>query len=361
MRTQQVIGWGLGLLGLVAFFWAFGPALVPFVIGLVGAYLLDPPARWLERRGLSRVGAVTVITLGLLILLGGALVTIGPLLVGQIDEVVRRFPGWIDRLEAMVADAAPLESGLLDNALALAEHQAAETGSMLVQALFSGGQAVLNAIGLLIVAPIVAVYLLVDWRRMMLTIDGWLPGTHAPVIRQIAADMNRALGGFLRGQLMVMLILGAFYAVALTLVGMPFGLLVGLVAGLLCFIPIVGAWVGGILFFVMALVGLWGDPIRIVLIGVIFFAGQLVEGNYLVPKLVGHSIGLHPVWLLFAMTALGSAMGFTGLVIAVPLAGMVAVLVRFGLQRYRDGAIRFGDTVIAPDDPDRAERLSAEG
>lgn len=361
MRTQQVIGWGLALLGLVAFFRVFGPALVPFVIGLVGAYLLDPPTRWLQRQGLSRGGAVTGIALGALLLVGGAVMAVGPLLIAQIDEVARRLPGWIDRLEAIIAQAGPTEAGLIEDALALAEDQAAEAGSVLVQALFSGGQAALNAIGLLIVAPIVAVYLLADWERMLRTLDGWLPKTHATVIRQLAADMDRALGGFLRGQLTVMLILGGFYAVALSVVGMPFGLLVGLVAGLLCFIPIVGAWIGGILFFVVALVGLWGDPVRIGLIGAIFFAGQFVEGNYLVPRLVGHSIGLHPVWLLFAMTALGSAMGFTGLVIAVPLAGMVAVLVRFGLQRYRDGHIRFGDTVIAPDDPDRAGRPPAGG
>lgn len=361
MRTQQVIGWGLAVVGLVAFFRVFGPALVPFVIGLVVAYLLDPPTRWLQRRGLSRTAAVTAITLGALVLLGGALTAVGPLLIGQIDEVVRRLPGWVESFEAMIARAGPSEANFIDDALALAEDQAADAGSVMLQALFSGGQAVLNAIGLLIIAPIVAVYLLADWDRMVRTIDGWLPRTHASVIRRLAGDMNRALGGFLRGQLMVMLILGAFYAVALTAVGMPFGLLVGLVAGLLCFIPIVGAWVGGILFFVVALIGLWGDPIRIGLIGAIFFSGQLVEGNYLVPKLVGHSIGLHPVWLIFAMTALGSVMGFAGLVIAVPLAGMVAVLVRFGLQRYRDGQIRFGDTVIAPDDPDGTRRLSGQG
>lgn len=352
MRAQQVIGWSVAALGVVGFFVVFGPALVPFVLGLVGAYLLDPPARWLQRRGFSRGAAVAAIALALLTLIGGALMAVGPVLVVQIDEVIRRFPGWVEQLEAVIAAHVPEDSDVVDDALSLAGEQAGETGSMLLRALFSGGQAVLNAIGLLVIAPIVAVYLLLDWQRMVRTVDRWLPRAQAPVVRRIAGDMNRALGGFLRGQLTVMLILGIFYAVALTVVGMPFGLLVGLIAGLLCFIPIVGAWVGGVLFFLVALVGLWGDPVRIALVGAVFFIGQLVEGNYLVPKLVGNSIGLHPVWLLFAMTALGSAMGFMGLVIAVPLAGVLAVLVRFGLERYRAGQIRLGDTVIEPDDPD---------
>jgi predicted PurR-regulated permease PerM len=203
--------------------------------------------------------------------------------------------------------------------------------------------ALVDFVLLLVVAPVVAFYLLLDWDKLVARIDHSLPREHADTIRQIFLDIDRALSGFVRGQGTVCLILGLFYAIALTVIGLPFGFLVGMLAGFLSFIPYVGTLVGGVLSIGIALVTFWSQPIWIgVTIGIFGF-GQFVEGNILSPKLIGASVGLHPVWLIFALAVFGALFGFAGLLIAVPVAASLGVFGRFAIERYLESPLYTGE------------------
>jgi len=215
-------------------------------------------------------------------------------------------------------------------------------GGALVNGLLSSAMNLINALVFIVVVPVVAFYLLLDWDRMIARIDELLPRDHAPVIRRLAGEIDRVLAGFVRGQLSVCMILGGAYALALLAVGLNYGLVVGLVAGLLTFIPYVGSIVGGTLSIGLALFQFWSEPWMIGVVAAIFAAGQTVEGNFLTPKLVGGSVGLHPVWLLFALSAFGTLFGFVGMLVAVPVAAMLGVLTRFAIEQYRDGRLYRG-------------------
>ena len=200
--------------------------------------------------------------------------------------------------------------------------------------IWSGGLAIVNLISLIVVTPVVIFYMLNDWDRMVAKVDGWLPRQHIETLRGLARDIDSAMAGFIRGQGSVCMALGIFYALALIMVDLNFGLLIGLVAGLLSFIPYVGSIIGGALSIGMALVQFWPEWFSGVIVGCIFIAGQILEGNFLSPKLVGDRIGLHPVWLMFALFAFGYLFGFVGLLLAVPMAAAAGVLVRFALKQY---------------------------
>jgi len=214
---------------------------------------------------------------------------------------------------------------------------------------FAGGVALLSLLSLLVVTPVVAFYLLVDWDKIVDRIDSWLPLDHRQSVREICHDIDRAMAGFVRGQSTVCLILGVFYAVALTVAGLQFGLLIGLVAGLISFIPYVGSIAGFVAAVGMAVLQTWPDPdfTYIAIIAAIFAVGQFFEGNIISPRLVGNSVGLHPVWLMLALFAFGSMFGFVGLLLAVPLAAAIGVVLRFLLKRYLESPFYHG----TPGDP----------
>ena len=195
---------------------------------------------------------------------------------------------------------------------------------------------------LFVIVPVVAFYLLYDWDNMVAKVDDLLPRDHAPTIRHLAAEIDKTLASFIRGMGTVSLILGTYYAVALMLVGLQFGLVVGALAGLVTFIPYVGALVGGALAIGLALFQFWGDWVSIGLVAGIFVLGQIVEGNVLTPKLVGSSVGLHPVWLIFALSVFGSLFGFVGMLVAVPVAAVIGVVARFGIGGYKKSLLYRG-------------------
>jgi predicted PurR-regulated permease PerM len=203
-----------------------------------------------------------------------------------------------------------------------------------LKSLWSGGQAVIGVVSFLVVAPVVAFYLLVDWDRMVATLDGWVPPRHRETVRELAREIDSAIAGFVRGQAGVCLFLGTFYAVTLSLVGLNFALLIGLLSGSLTFIPYVGSLVGLLVSIGVASVQFWPDWTWIAVTVGVFFLGQFLEGNIVSPMLVGASVGLHPVWLMFALLAFGSLFGFVGLLLAVPLAAAVGVLARFAIRQY---------------------------
>jgi predicted PurR-regulated permease PerM len=227
-------------------------------------------------------------------------------------------------------------------------------GAALAETLIGSVMGVISAAVFLLVVPVVAFYLLVDWDHMIARIDHLLPRDHAPVIRRLAGEIDTVLSAFVRGQLTVCLVLGIYYSAALMLAGLQFGLVVGALAGAITFIPYIGAIIGGALAIGLALFQFWGDWVAIGIVAAIFAAGQFLEGNVLTPKLVGKSVGLHPVWLLFALSAFGTLFGFVGMLVAVPVAASLGVLTRFALGQYHDSLLYQGIAGRIPEDEDQA-------
>jgi len=358
MPIQRQLGfWLVALLLLALALFVLRDILLPFVAGLALAYLLDPIADRFQRLGIGRLGATLLILVLFVLALVLAFVLIIPLGFQQAQAFIARLPEYAARLQQLAAQqGAPLIERL-GGPDALAEMQSS-IGDLVGQAaawfggflrgLWSGGAAILNVFALLVVTPVVAFYLLVDWDRMVRTVDSWLPLRHRDTIRRLAAEINNAIGAFLRGQALVCVILGTIYAVGLTLIGLNFGALIGMTAGLLSFIPYVGSLTGLILSVGVALVQFWPDWTLILATLAIFAGGQFIEGNILSPKLVGTAVGLHPVWLMFALLAFGSLFGFVGLLLAVPLAAAAGVLTRFALERYMESAFYRGDVPSLP-------------
>ncbi|HUG60453.1 MAG TPA: AI-2E family transporter, partial [Methylomirabilota bacterium] len=195
-------------------------------------------------------------------------------------------------------------------------------------------------------------YMLLDWDRMVDRIDSFMPREHLGTIRELAREMDQGVSNFVRGQVSVSTLLGLFYAIGLTMAGLNFGLLIGLFAGVISFIPYVGSIVGGVLAIGVALVQFWPDWTMVLIVGVIFAVGQFVEGNILQPKLVGGSVGLHPVWLMFALFAFGALFGFVGMLVAVPAATAFAVLIRFALRKYIESPLYRGQPEPLPEHPE---------
>jgi predicted PurR-regulated permease PerM len=343
---RQAIFWLVSIAVLVLFLYVFRSILLPFLAGLALAYFMDPVADFLERRGLSRLAATVVILLMFVVVFVIALVLVVPILATQLSEFIARFPGYMAQLQSALSSTSLSTTWLSDylgiNPESLQDgldellKQGAGFLTTLVQGIWSSGKAVVDVAGLLVVAPVVAFYMLLDWDKMVARVDSWIPRDNVENVRRIGKDINTAIAGFVRGQGTVCIILGVFYAVGLTVAGLNFGLLIGLFVGLISFIPYVGSMVGLVLAVGVALVQFWPDWIMVMIIAVIFFVGQALEGNILQPKLVGGSVGLHPVWLMFALFAFGMLFGFVGLLIAVPASAAVAVLVRFALDKYLD-------------------------
>lgn len=347
---RQVMIWAIALIVFVALLYLLREILLPFIAGMAIAYFLDPVADRLERWGLNRLWATSVILLLFLLAMVIAAMVIVPILTSQILAFAERLPSHVEKLMLLIDTASPdWLKQVIDKARADVQSSlgdVASKGAAMVVAVFgsvwSGGMAVINFISLIVLTPIVAFYLLYDWDRMIAKLDALLPRDHAAEIRKLAREIDNVMAGFVRGQGGVCLILAAFYALALTAVGLDFGLLIGLAAGLLSFIPFVGAIVGLVLSVGVALVQFWPDWVMVAVVLGIFLVGQAVEGNVLTPKLVGGSVGLHPVWLIFALFAFGLLFGFVGLLIAVPLAASLGVLVRFGIVKYRESTLYTG-------------------
>ncbi|MGV6811636.1 MAG: AI-2E family transporter [Brevirhabdus sp.] len=350
---DQLKYWGIAAAVFLVALWYLGDVMLPFVIGGAVAYCLDPIADWLEERGLSRAAATVVITLIAVILFVIAALLIVPLLVQQTVALVDAAPELFRQLQEFLTGKFPQlmdAESTVRKSLSQLGTLIQERGGQLVSTVLGSAIGVINLVVLIVVVPVVAFYLLLDWDRMIAQIDALLPRDHAPMIRRIAADIDATLASFIRGQGTVCLILGTFYAVALMLAGLQFGLVVGAVAGALTFIPYVGALVGGALALGLAVFQFWGEWWSIAIVGGIFAIGQMVEGNILTPKLVGGSVGLHPVWLLFALAAFGTLYGFVGMLVAVPVAAMLGVLARHGIDHYKEGRLYNGVTGREPRD-----------
>jgi predicted PurR-regulated permease PerM len=348
---QQASYWGIGAAVFLLALWGLGNVILPFVTGMAIAYFLDPVADRLEVMGLSRVAATVSITFVALIFASLLMILLVPILVEQLVAMIKAAPAYFTQVQTVLAEKFPsiMEDGssirrAMQSFGATIQGQSGAFANAILASAFS----IIDAVIFIVVAPVVAFYMLLDWDRMIAVIDSWLPRDHLETLRGLAKDVDVVLAGFVRGQFTVCAILGTFYAIALMLVGLQFGLVVGLIAGLLTFIPYVGSVIGGILAIGLALFQFWDAPVWIAVVAIIFIAGQVVEGNILTPKLVGGSVGLHPVWLMFALSAFGSLMGFTGMLVAVPVAASLGVFFRFGIGQYLQGKLYKGTQAAKP-------------
>lgn len=346
MTVRERLGfWAiLAFVFFLLFVYLLGNILAPFVAGMLIAYLLDPLADRLERwmpRGAAAILLIVLAILGLCLIL----LLLLPLIETQISRFLQALPGYLQALqswlaplldtveESMSGDKAHLQKLVTDNATKVL------TGVVgVLRGVVTSGAAIANVLSMVFITPIVAFYLLRDWDRIVATVDRLLPLRDATAVRRLAGEIDETLAGFVRGQASVCLTLGSFYAVGLIAVRLEFGLVIGLVSGLLSFIPYVGTITGAVLSIGLAFAQ-FDETWRIVAVIVIFVIGQVVEGNYLTPKLVGDRVGLHPVWVIFALLAGGALFGFVGVLLAVPVAAAIGVLVRFAVEQYRESVL----------------------
>ncbi|AUG52359.1 AI-2E family transporter [Thalassospira marina] len=343
---DQVRFW---LLACGAFFfliWLFSGILLPFVAGMAIAYFLDPLADRLEARGLSRTLATTIITALFFLILVFVLLLIVPLIGSQLAGFLERLPGYISDLRAQAAPyiqhiadkIAPETLNSVGESIKGQTANAIKWAGNILGNLLTGSLALLNFLSLVFITPVVSFYLLRDWDKIVGKVDSWLPRWLAGDIRQCARDIDLTLAGFVRGQSTVCLLLGLFYGLGLTLVGLEFGFLIGLMTGILSFVPYFGMLVGFAVGVGVA-IAQFGFGLNVVFVVGVFLLGQLMEGNFLTPKLVGDKVGLHAVWVMFALLAGGAMFGFLGVMLAVPVAAAIGVLVRYALARYLESRL----------------------
>lgn len=344
-ERKLVLWFAVGAGGLLLL-WLLRGVLTPFIAGMAVAYFLDPLADRLEERGCSRTLATLLILAAFFVAAIVLLVVLIPVLHAQVAGFASRLPGYVEAargaIEPLLAQLqAELTPQQVEDIRSAASAYAGDVVKWLGRALggiVSGGVAIFNAVSLVVITPLVAFYLLRDWDRIIAWIDGLLPVEAADTIREQVREVDTRLAGFVRGQSTVCLVLGAAYAVGLTVIGLDFGLLVGLGAGLISFIPYLGTAIGfgvgiGIAF------AQFSDWVPIVLVAAVFVTGQVLEGFVLTPNLVGDRVGLHPVWVLFALMAGGVLFGFVGILLALPAAAVIGVVVRFAVSRYRTSAL----------------------
>ncbi len=349
--------WLLALIVSISFLFLVSSILIPFVAGLAVAYFLDPLADKLEAFGLSRtIATVCIVTLffAVVILM---VILLFPLLQDQFIRFLDKIPSLVQNFEQWVA---PFKESLLTRLssaklMELSGDPKSFGGPMvqwfgnILKGILTGGLAIFNAISLVLVTPVVSFYLLRDWDKIVVKIDSWLPRDFALSIRIILVDIDKTIAAFVRGQGSICLILAFFYGISLTIIGLDFGLILGIATGLISFVPYFGMLIGMAAAVVVA-ISQYGEFLQVVIVLAVFGLGQVIESMFLIPKLVGERVGLHAVWVIFALMLGGTAFGFTGLLLAVPVAATIGVLVRFFVTQYLKSDLYLGS-------PDRDRSL----
>lgn len=338
---QQAIAWLVGFAVFIALVIVLGDVLLPFVAGMAIAYFLDPACDKLEALGCSRIVATSLITFVFFALMVAVLMLLIPLLSAQLIHFADRVPDYFAALREKIVFLMSLaESRLaeeqmkqLEEVFATASKSALAYAAGFGKHVVSGLGSLLSLLSLAIITPVVTFYLLRDWDRIVAKVDSWLPRDRVEMIREQVRLIDDTLAGFARGQAMVCVLLGVFYAIGLSLVGLDFGVIVGFGTGLISFVPYFGMLFGFVAGMGIA-IAQFGELVPILLVAAVFGAGQIVEGNFLTPKLVGDRVGLHAVWIIFALLAGGSLFGFLGVMLAVPIMAVIGVLARFVLGHY---------------------------
>ncbi|MGH1397970.1 MAG: AI-2E family transporter [Alphaproteobacteria bacterium] len=346
---SQAIFWSLTTLALFTFIYIFQGVLLPFVLGLAIAYLLNPLVHALGRIKIPRKIAALIILLLFIAIVGTSFALILPVLYKQSLALVDEAPRYIESLTAYLEPHTGKLQSILgisngdDLKALMSEHtnSAANIAKKLIASLAAGGQAFIDVLTLLVITPLVAYFMMNEWEHITKWVEDLLPRDHKNTIKDLLAQIDTKISGFVRGQISVALILAIAYAIALSIAGLKYGFLIGLMAGLLSVIPMIGSVIGLFTSIIVA----WfqaGDLGYVALIAGIFLIGQIIEGNFLSPKIVGDSVGLHPLWIFFALFAGGALFGILGMLLAVPIAAIAGVLLAFTLTQYKSSPLYKG-------------------
>ncbi len=343
--TTHMIFWGCATILFILTIILFKSVLLPFVLGIAVAYLLNPIVNKLGDIGIARAPAAIIILGSFLLIIAGFIGVVSPIIYRELSQFSNDLPNYIEkfwgimspitaRLDQYIggAQGESLESLLKQNS-----SSAISVANYVMQKFASGGQAVMDTISVIIFMPIVAYFMMKEWLNVTKWVQDLMPRHSKEVIMGLLEQINKKLSGFVRGQITVAVFLGVAYAIALSIAGLKYGILIGLLSGLLSVIPMFGSIVGLLVSITVA----WfqaGDIVFVGIIAAIFIAGQLIEGNFLTPKLVGDSVGLHPLWVFFSLLAGGALLGILGMFLAVPIAAVIGVLIAFGLKKYKESA-----------------------
>ncbi len=348
-QTQALFWLAAGILFFLAIL-MLQETLLPFIAGLVLAYALDPLVGRLQKFGLGRLLATSLVVLLLLIIFILVLVFLVPVMLTQAQQLITSVPGEVERLMPLFKEWARDRIGPRFDDVSVAIERALSSSSanwpgyagVVLQSIADRGSAVLDFLSLLFITPIVVFYWLIDWPVMLKKLGDWLPRDHEATVRRLAGDIDRAVAAFIRGQGVVCLALGTLYTIGLSVIGLDYGLLIGIVTGVMSFVPVVGTALGLITASAVAIIQGWPDVSLLAMVVVIFVAGQALDSGFLAPRIVGPAIGLHPVALIFALFVFSYLFGFVGVLVAVPVSAAIGVLIRFGLELYLKSAIYKG-------------------
>jgi predicted PurR-regulated permease PerM len=335
--------WVSIIVGFFLFLYLIRAILLPFVLAMATAFFLDPAADKLQKWGLSRTNATLTITAAFFLFIIIVVAIVVPLVAGQTSDMLAAIPAYVAQFRTEVLPMIEQKLRIVSPNLVNDIETSITSSSGLIARGFAdlfgnaltSGMAVLNILSLVLITPVVAFYLIRDWDRLVDHIDSLLPKSHAEVVREQCRIIDKTLAGFVRGQLNVCLLLGTFYAIGLSLVGLNFGFVIGLVTGFLVIFPYVGLLVGMATGLTVAFFQ-FGTLHDVLMVLAVFVVGQVIEGNFVTPKLVGDKVGLHPVWIIFAMLVGATLFGFVGILLAVPIAAVLGVLVRFAIVRYQE-------------------------
>lgn len=341
---QQALFWIAATAFTLVFVWIFREILLPFVVGITIAYLLNPLVLRLGNLKISRTISTILILSFFFVFVISLIVLLAPPLYQEVAQLLEKSPQYFDlvwaKLQPYVAivEETVNEEGLDESIQEVLKENiggalSASTG--LLSGLLNGGRSLIGFATFIIVTPLVAFFMMIEWQSITEWVDGILPKGSREKTKQLLSEIDTKISGFIRGQALVAISLGILYAVALSIVGLQFGFLIGLAAGALSIIPLFGSIVGllvsvGVAYFQS------GELTFVATVAIIFLVGQFLEGNFITPKLMGQSVGLHPLWILFALMAGGALFGLVGLILAVPVAATAGVIMNFTIEQYKD-------------------------
>ncbi|MEE2746288.1 MAG: AI-2E family transporter, partial [Pseudomonadota bacterium] len=343
-RWQQVCTWSIVIIIIISALYAVSEILLPFLVGMAIAYFLDPVLDYMERIGFSRLLATITVTLFFFLLVILIVLVLAPILQEQLVGLARKFPLILDNVIAelspyrrIIQEYIPKQHvedfGNLSQSLS---GQAVKWILGLVKGLFVGGMAIFNILSLIFITPVICFYFLRDWDKLVSKVDSWLPRNQVGKIRELSLQIDVTIAQFVRGQSIICLLLAVFYSIGLIAIGLDFGLLIGLISGLISFIPLLGVIIGLLLAGATAFFQ-FGEFTQVFMVLLLFLIGQILEVAILTPKLVGESIGLHPVWVILSLLAGGALFGFLGVLLAIPVAASIGVIMRALLAGYLQG------------------------
>jgi predicted PurR-regulated permease PerM len=335
---RNPVFWVLGVFtSLLTIVWCFSQVLTPYIFGVILAYLLDPLVDKLENFGFPRTLSSIVIMLLALSIISACLLLLFPALIAQTESLLMSFPDIYSHglriFESLIPDFVRRgfisADGLTDLKSVLSTN-----GINIATKLASYALVAFDLLVLFLIVPVITFYLLMDWDKILSNFSGYLPKRASKQICDIILNIDNVLSGFIRGQLLICLMLSLLYSVSLLALGLNYSLLIGLFAGLISFIPFLGASVGAVIALSVAALQFWNAPEMIAYVGMVFIVGQLFESNFLTPRLIGNSVRLHPVMIMLAVSIGGALSGLSGVMLAVPVAAIIAVLFREILRQY---------------------------